>query len=240
MADVMLTPKSRTRQITMAAVFAAVYFVLRSIPTFEMVGFPSRFTAGDFMLPAIALVAGPWAGALSVIIGTVLAYGVRPPTFFGLDFLPGAVDVIILGSILSNKRQTARAIFGILLAVFLLSPYSLLFAYVRIPYTWLHILAFIILISPLASKIPIWLRRTESYQLVSIALLAFVGTMAQHLTGGLLYEIAAGYVGGIDPNAFQQVWRVIFWLYPTERFTIVAVSTFIAAGIYRTLRQIRF
>lgn len=237
MADFMLPPRSRTRQITLAAVLAAVYFVLRSVPTFEMVGLSARFTAGDFMLPAIALVAGPWAGAVSVIIGTVLGYAVRPPIFFGLDFVPGAVDVVILGLILSDRRQLARATYLTVLAVFLLSPYSLLFGYAQIPYTWLHILALIVLISPVAAKLPVWLTLNETHQLLSIIILAFVGTMVQHLTGGLLYEIAAGYVGGIDPRTFQQLWRLIFWLYPVERLTIVAVSTFIAAGLFRTVRK---
>jgi hypothetical protein len=240
LANRMLMPTSRTRQITLAAVFASVYFVLRSIPTFEMVGLSSRFTAGDFMLPAIALLAGPWAGIVSVIIGTVLAYAVRPPVFFGLDFLPGTVEVMILGFILSNKRQAARAVYVIILVTFLLSPYSLLFGYAQVPYTWLHILALIILISPLVSKMSVWLMRPGLSQVLSIALLAFVGTMGQHLTGGLLYEIAAGYVGGIDPHAFQQFWRIIFWLYPIERFVIVAISTFVTVALYRALKLTHF
>jgi len=239
LAGFMLPQKSRTRQITMAAVLAAVYFVLRSVPTFEMVGLSARFTAGDFILPAIAIIAGPWAGAVSVIIGTIIGYAVRPPIFFGIDFLPGAVNVVVLGFVLSDRRQAARATYAAVLAVFLLSPYSLLFGYAQIPYTWLHIIAFIVLISPVAAKLPVWLKLDETHQLFSVVILAFIGTMVQHLTGGLLYEVATGYVGGIDPRTFQQLWRVIFWLYPVERLIIVAVSTFLAAGLYRTIRQSR-
>jgi hypothetical protein len=234
----MMVHKSRTRKITMAAVLAAVYFVLRGIPTFEMVGVSGRFTAGDFMLPAIALIAGPWAGALSIVVGTTLAYAIKPPIFFGLDFLPGVVNVVILGFILSNRRHVALAIYVGILSVFLLSPYSLLFGFAQIPYTWLHIIALMILASPVSSKIPVWLSRTQGYQLLSTAALAFIGTMAQHLTGGLLYEFAVGYVGGIDPGSFQQFWRVIFWIYPVERLVIVAFSTFIAGGLYRAVRRL--
>lgn len=223
----------------MAAVLAAVYFVLRGIPTFEMVGVSGRFTAGDFLLPAIALIAGPWAGALSVVVGTTLAYAIKPPIFFGLDFLPGVVDVVILGLILSNRRYMAVAIYVGILSAFLLSPYSLLFGFGQVPYTWLHIVALMILASPVSSKIPGCLSRAEGYRLLSMAALAFVGTMAQHLTGGLLYEFAVGYVGGISPSSLQQFWRVIFWFYPVERLVIVAISTFIAAGLYRTVRRLR-
>ena len=175
-----------------------------------------------------------------MIIGCVLAYAVRPPVFFGLDFLPGLVNVVIVGLVLAGRRQAARMLYAAILLVFLLSPYSLLLGYAAIPYTWLHIIALIILLSPLTSRLTTWLSKPAPYQLISIALLAFVGTMGQHLTGGLLYEFAAGYVGGVAPSAFQQFWRIIFWLYPAERAVIIASSTFIAAALYRAVKAGRF
>jgi hypothetical protein len=63
--------------------------------------------------------------------------------------------------------------------------------------------------------------------------------MGQHLVGGLLYEMAAGFTGGISPSNFGNIWRVIFWLYPPERILIVAISTIIALAVYRSLRRLR-
>jgi hypothetical protein len=234
----MYTLKRKTSQITLTAVFAAVYFVLRSVPTFQMVGISGRFTAGDFLITAIALIADLWSGALAVIIGTVIAYAINPPIFFGLDFLPALVNVTIVSLILSKHRRIAVAIYIMVLVAFLLSPYSLLFAYGYVPYGWLHLVALIVLLSPTISRTPNWLTRSGLRQLTAIAVLAFVGTMAQHLTGGLLYEFAVGFVGGVSSSTFERIWRVIFWVYPIERTVLVVLSTLVAVGLFRAIRRL--
>lgn len=229
--------RPRTHQITLAAVFAAVYFVLRSVPTFQMIGISSRFTAGDFLPTSIALLCGLWSGALSVLIGTVLAYGITPPVFFGLDFLPALVNVAVAALLLSGRYRIAQGIYVTIFLGFILSPYSLLFGFGYVPYTWLHIVALILLLSPIAAKIPQWADSPGLRQVVAIGFLAFVGTLGQHLIGGLLYELAAGFVGGVSPSNFMNVWRIIFWLYPIERLLIVALSVFIALAMRRSLRK---
>ncbi len=231
------TSGSRTRRISLAAVFAAVYFILRSIPTFQMIGISGRFSAGDFLLTTVALVAGLWSGPVSIIIGTILAYALRPPIFFGLDFLPAVVNVSVVSLLISKRHRLAQMIYIAIFLLYLASPYSLFLGYGNVPYTWLHILALVILLSPIASRIPAWLARDDSRQLATIIFLAFAGTMAQHLTGGLLYEFVVGFIGGISPTNFKEFWRLIFWLYPLERFLIVAISTIMAAAIYRSLRR---
>lgn len=232
--------KSRTRQITLAASLAAVYFILRSIPIFQMVGAPgcARFTAGDFILTSIALVGGLWSGILSVVSGTVLAYGVCPPTFLGLDFLPAVINVSITALILKSRYRIAQGIYLVSFFAFVLSPYSLLFGFGYVPYTWLHIIAMVILLSPLAAKIPGWVNEGGFRQIASIVALVFVGTMGQHLVGGLLYELVVGFVGGTSPSRFGSIWRVIFWLYPPERALIAAISTVITLTVYRSLRKL--
>jgi len=230
---------TNSRQITLAAVFSAVYFVLRAIPTFQMVGTSGYFTAADFLLTTIALIAGVWSGSLAVIVGTVAAYAVRPPVFFGLDFLPALANVSIAGLLLSRKRKIAIGIYFAILVAFLISPYSLLFGYYGIPYAWLHLIALAILLSPISSRVPSWIGRRDYCGVVAVAVLAFVGTMAQHLVGGLLYEFSVGFVGGVTPQHMMDLWRVIFWLYPTERAILVIISTLIALGVYRSFERLR-
>jgi hypothetical protein len=228
--------KPKTHQITLAVVLAAVYFVLRSMPTFQMVGVSGRFTAADFIITGIILIGGLWSSCLSVIIGTILAYAINPPVFFGLDFLPAFANTSIVGLILSNHRRLACGIYVSVLAVFLASPYSLLIAYTNIPYAWLHIFALMVLLSPILPKIPGWLRSDGLRQLTAIAVLALVGTMGQHLTGGLLYEFTVGFIGGVNPSSFRQFWRIIFWIYPVERTLIITLSTIIAMALFRSTR----
>ena len=73
--------------------------------------------------------------------------------------------------------------------------------------------------------------------MAAFAILAFIGTMAQHLVGGLLYEVTVGFVGGLAPAGFAGFWRVIFFLYPEERLTMVAISTVLAAAIFRSYQR---
>jgi hypothetical protein len=196
-----------------------------------MVGTSSHFTAGDFLLTTIVLIGGPWSGSLAIVVGTVAAYAVSPPVFFGLDFLPALTNVSIAGFLLSGARRAAVGMYLVILAGFLLSPYSLLIGYDGIPYTWLHLVALAAILSPISGKIPQWTKRRDIRGVVGIAVLAFVGTMAQHLVGGILYEFSIGFVGGVSPEHLMDSWRVIFWLYPTERALIVIISTVIAVGV---------
>lgn len=200
-----------------------------------MVGISGRFTGGDFLLTSIALLCGLWGGSLSVLIGTVLAYGIRPPVFFGLDFLPALSNVAIAAFLLSSRHRVALGIYLATLLAFILSPYSLLFGLGLVPYTWLHLIALIVLLSPISTRIPVWASGTGSRQVAGLGLLAFVSTMQQHLVGGLLYELVGGLVGGVNPPSFLSFWRIIFWVYPAERLIIVVFSTIIALAVQRSI-----
>ena len=189
------------------------------------------------MLTSIAAIAGLWSGAVAVLVGTVLAYALRPPIFFGLDFLPGLVNVSIAALLLSGRRRVAQVIYLVVLAMFLVSPYSLLYGYDHIPYTWLHLVAFAILLSPAADRIPLWIKGGGNRGIAGFAVLSFVGTMAQHLMGGLLFEVSLGVVGGVSPAGFAGIWRIIFFAYPLERLVILTISTILAVATFRSFQR---
>jgi len=63
--------------------------------------------------------------------------------------------------------------------------------------------------------------------------------MAQHLAGGLLYELAFGYVGGVAPAKFAENFAIIFFLYPEERLLVVAISTILAVALFRAFQRWR-
>ena len=228
---------SKSRQVTLAAVFSAIYLILRIVPTFSMIGISGQFTAGDFILTSMAALAGLWSGAIAVLVGTVLAYAVRPPIFFGLDFLPGLVNVSIAALLLSGRRTMARAIYFVVIAVFLISPYSAFYGYDHVPYVWLHLVAFALLLSPIAGRIPSWIKAGGYFTVAGFAALSFIGTMAQHLMGGLLFEVSLGVVGGMNPTGFTTIWQIIFFAYPIERCVIVVISTILAVAIFRSFQK---
>lgn len=231
------TRSSKSRDVSLAAVFSAIYLILRIVPTFSMIGISGQFTAGDFLLTSMAAVAGLWSGAVAVLVGTVLAYAVRAPLFFGLDFLPGLVNVSIAATLLSGERRVAQLIYLAVIALFLISPYSLLYGYDHIPYVWLHLVAFAVLLSPVAARIPSWTQRGGYLGVIGFAVLSFVGTMAQQLMGGLLFELSLGVLGGMDPAGFARIWKIIFFAYPIERLAIFTISTILAVAIFRSFRR---
>lgn len=153
-------------------------------------------------------------------------------TFFPL------VNVGMAITLVSKRRHIAQTTYLIVLVGFLISPYSLFFIFGYLPFTWLHLIALVVLLSPLAAKIPSWLISDKLRQLTAVALLAFVGTMAQHLMGGLLFELTLGVVGGVDPITFRnRIWLGIALVYPEERLFIVALSTFLAVAILASTRR---
>jgi hypothetical protein len=235
----MQTSRISSRSIALAIIFAVLYFALRSLPILPMIGISGRFTAGDFLLTTIALVGGLRVGILSVFVGTILAYTVGGTAFLGLDFFPGVVNVFIVGLVVGRRLGLACLTYVTILLVLLASPYSLLFGFDHIPYVWLHILALAILLSPLMTRIPVWLTSDSGRQIVAIGVLAFVGTMAQHLAGNLLFELVLGLVQGSSPAFFMNIWRATFYIYPGERLIITIMSTIMSIALVRPLQRLR-
>ena len=241
-----------TRLVAVVATFAVVYFILRMIPTFAMVGVSGgTFSLADVIAPLYGVILGPYVGAISVILGTILAitFG-RPIIFFGLDFLPSAVDALIVGLLMREKRLAATAIYVLVFIVFLANPYTAIFVPVSIPflnlnsfflYPWLHLVALLVLISPLSKKAVEWVKGASLINLApGILILTFIGTLAQHLVGGLLYETILGMFVGRAPEVFRLLWSAVFWLYPFERTFIIVLATVIGVPLIKALKSSGF
>ncbi|MBS7623813.1 hypothetical protein KEJ39_09140 [Candidatus Bathyarchaeota archaeon] len=242
--------ENRTRSLTLIATLAVVYTVLRVIPTFPMVGVPgSRFTSSDFVASLYGVILGAYSGAFCIVLGTFIAFLLgRPPVFLGLDFLPAVVNAFVVGLIVRGRRGYAILIYLLLLAAFLGHPYGA--TLVRItpfwghgsltfPFVWLHIIGLVLLLSPAGLRLgrliachPIRLNAA------GFSLLSLVGTLAQHLTGNLLY--ASIILPMLSEEARAASWALIFWLYPVERITIVVLSTIAGVPIIRAVRSSSF
>jgi hypothetical protein len=127
-----------------------------------------------------------------------------------------------------------------------------------IPYLWMHIAALIVLISPLSKNLIVKLNSsqprikmkvvTRSWRDIrswpslllgllhqnrgiagAVAILAFTGTMIEHLTGGLLFATVVG-------KGALKFWPLIFLAYPIERTVLVVGATLIGVALLRLLR----
>ena len=295
-----------TKAIALIAIFAALYAALRIIPTVPMVGTGATFHLSDILAPLFGILLGPYVGGVSIIIGTFAAIGLGTPApFFGLDFLPALVVAVSLGFLVKGKWLPVVLLNILLLVGYAVNPLTVNFIVTPwgvVPYLWMHVAAFLVLLSPLGRKAGKWLKEdtdtkvrkptqkyvvtlaaglagliigailllqalttSEAYTLaasisgaiviigssavvifkariakitISFAVLAFIGTMMQHLMGGILYETILGQLtGSIKPEAFVATWNFVFYIYPLERLALIIGAVLVGVPVTRALRR---
>jgi hypothetical protein len=238
----------KTKIIALVSIFTALYTVLRLIPTVPMIGSSGNwFSLSDVIAPLYGIILGPYIGGLSIIIGTFLAMFGKPPVFMGLDFLPATVGAVSLGLLIKRKWIYAIGLNVVLLAAFLIHPntsvfvdYSIGSTTITFPFAWLHIVALIVLISPLGRKVVQWVKTNNTTRItIGVAILFFIGTMMQHLMGNLLYEtIMAQPLGFIPVEEYPANWLFVFPLYPIERLVLIIFGTIIGTSLLKVLKNI--
>jgi hypothetical protein len=245
----------RTKQIALTILFTALYVVLRFVPFSMLIGGAGGFLSISDFLPLIyGIVLGPYFGGLSVLIGNVTAIGMgRTVTFLGLDFLPDLVAVVSVGFLFRRKWLPVILLNAGLLAAFFLHPLTSFFVTIpatsiTIPFAWMHIVSFIVLLSPLARKAPQWIesvKQTEwttpakqKFLTIGLIIFAFIGTMMQHLTGDILFEVVFGQIGNPPPipvAAWPAQWSLVVLAYPIERTILIASAVLVGAPLIWTI-----
>jgi hypothetical protein len=228
---------SNLRKLTLTASLAAVYTIFRAIPISSLIGISGSITAAGMIAPVIGILLEPAYGIVAVFTGTLIAslFPWNPLKFFGLDFLPGALNVVLVSLAVRERRTEAVMMFLVMIGLFFINPYTSVFVGSNvlsppIPYLWMHLLALIVLISPLSKALGQKLSSHVYASLVRpIIILAFTGTMIEHLTGGLLFATVVG-------KGALKFWPVIFLAYPVERIILIAGATIICSTLLRLLR----
>ncbi len=232
-----------TKYVALIAIFSALYAILRIVPLGPMIGMPQTFSFSDALAPLLGIILGPFAGGISVIIGTFAAAAFGKPLFFlGLDFLPAFINCVAMGLLIKRKWVPVAIIYAALLGIFLLSPYTLVMISVgdlAIPFVWLHIVGLMVLLSPLRSKAVDNIKKFNIPRLaLSLAVLAFIGTMMQHLTGNLLYQLILGQpIGTMVAAQFVPVWIAAFYAYPVERTLMVLIAVLIGVPLIIAIKK---
>jgi len=265
---VKLKPQITTKQIAMMAVFSAIYAVMRMIPTFPVIGLEGGyFSIADILAPIYGVILGPYIGGVSVILGTFIGMSAKAPIFLGLDFLPAFVNTLALGFLVRKKWLPVVILNATLLAAFVLNPLTLNVINIPIgnttlllPFVWVHIIAFTVLISPLGMKAGKWVRNAKppyntilkdteagtnkgtkpmlSKTVVGFVSLVFIGTMIQHLMGNIIYEnIFVHVTQFMTPEALTSRWMIVAFLYPWERLVLIILATIIGLPLLYVLKK---
>jgi hypothetical protein len=230
---------NRTKITAFLIVFSALYAALRPVPLGPMIGLSANFSISDFLAPLYGIILGPYVGGLSVIIGTFLGMTMKAPVFMRLDFLPAFVNTVAIGFLMKRKWAPVVVLNIILLLAFILNPLTTLFIG-PVPFFWLHIVALLVLISPLGRKAGQWVETLKpKFLTAGLAILAFVGTMMQHLTGNILTEVVlAQIVGSLSQVTLSTIiWPGAFLLYPWERLVLIVISVIVGVPLVRTLKK---
>jgi hypothetical protein len=234
---------TKTKTIAIIAIFSALYSILRYIPMGPMIGLSSSFSVSDALAPLYGILLGPFASGISIIIGTFTAAAMgKPLVFLGLDFLPAFVNAVAVGFLIKRKWKPVVLLYTTLLAIFIISPYSLLTVGVgslAIPFLWMHIVGLIVLISPLSFKAVTNVKKFQiAYLALSLSVIAFIGTMLQHLTGNLIFQLVLGKpIGGLGVSEFHGLWNIIFYAYPLERIILVIITVLVGVPLVRSLKK---
>jgi len=229
--------RTSLRKLTLTASLAAVYTVFRSIPISSLIGISGSITAAGMIAPVIGILLEPAYGIVAVFTGTMVGslFPWNPLKFYGLDFLPGALNVTLVSLVVRGRRTEATLMFLVMIGLFFINPYTSLFvgsAFLSppVPYLWMHFASLIVLVSPLSKGLGSRLAAHRYASFVRpVAVLAFTGTMIEHLTGGLLFATVVG-------KGALKFWPVIFIAYPIERTILVVGATLICATLLRLLR----
>ncbi len=225
------------RKLTLTASLAAVYTVFRAIPISSLIGISGSITAAGMIAPVVGILLEPGYAIAAVFTGTMIASLLpwNPLTLDGLGFLPGALNVALVSLVVRGRRTEAAMMFLIAIGLFIIHPYTTLFVGSTLfspplPYLWMHLTALIVLVSPLANNLA---QKISSHHYTSIiwpiTVLAFTGTMLEHVTGGLLFATVVG-------KGALKFWPAIFVAYPIERIILVVGATMICSTLLRLLK----
>ena len=225
------------KKLTLTASLAAVYTVFRAIPISKLIGISGTITAAGMVAPIIGILLEPAYGIAAVFAGTMIAslFPSNTVNFYGLGFLPGAVNVALVSLAVRGRRVEATLIFLVVIGLFLVNPFTILFVGTQylsppIPYLWLHLIALLVLISPLSRNLAQRVTSTNYRRLFTgLVVVAFTGTMIEHLTGGILFAAVVGHTA----LAF---WPAIFLAYPVERAILVLGAVLICTPVLGVLR----
>jgi len=203
--------KLSTKEIALVAVFAALIAIITRLP-----GIPISLgiQTGDIefsvpLYPLAGILLGPWVGAIAVLIGNFIAWIIPKSTVMGLLLIPaGAFAALSAGFLVRRTMRanwkTAAVLLAILIALWYATPVG--FEAPFYPF-FLHVPA-LILILIFRGKIFEFVN-SASKRLITlgVGLASFVGVMADHMYGNVMYITALNLV--VDMKVFRDTLKNI-------------------------------
>jgi hypothetical protein len=230
-----------TRNLSLVAIFAALYYVLSliapiSIPT-GVGNLDISFAA--LIASVIGLVLGPYLGTTSAFLGAFVSW-VLPPSggnLFGLPFLISpALNALVTGLIFYKKWKFGFTVFGALVVAFLFTPpispvTENWFVAVAVLFDKIIALLLIIPVALFSKKLSI------AKASLFYFLLFFIGNQADNMWGSFIFATPMVYgLFGYDVAAVRLAFLASPFLYPAVRLIQGFFGMLIAVPLMQALK----
>jgi uncharacterized membrane protein len=184
-----------TRQIALVSTFTALLTIVSRLKGFPIVGGQGSIQLTTLFYPLIGIILGPGLGFLTSLLGNLVSWILPSTTVLGLLLvLPGAMASFVSGALTQRVGKmdwrAAAAIMALLNLLWYITPLG-----VEAPlYPVLHWTALgIILLS--RGRVSEALHEGSSKKItIAVALSSFVATMADHMSGNIIFISALGLV----------------------------------------------
>jgi uncharacterized membrane protein len=256
--------KISSRHIALAAVFAALYYVLSILSLYvPAIGLPELKIKLEALIASIfGLILGPYLGALAAFLGAFVSWVLPPGNMspYGAPFLLSPpINALVVGLIFYRKWRWAFALFGALILVFLFLPpsqpitgygqifdpfnpdnaYTIPIYYVPAAVLWDKVIA-LFLIIPIA-KFAKRLSNSKNMPMLFF-LLMFVGNQADNMWGCNAFAIPIVYesIFSLPLEGVRFLFLVSPFVYPAIRLIQAIVATIIAVPLIRTIKNTKW
>jgi hypothetical protein len=228
-----MSMKLSTKDLSLIIVFAALHAVFSIFPIGFTLGVQGQITFGVIIAPMIGILLGPYKGGLAVLLGSCIGMSLNPGgAIFGpLSFIPPFLGSFGTGCVKIKKGYWAGAAILASTIVFYANPSGRESFF----YPWLHIVALIISISPLAkiARFNLNSNTTKSNLTFSIIISAFIGILTDHISGS---AIAIWYF----PFLTSEIWNTIMFIYPFERIIYIILTSLMVTPLFYVLKKTGF
>jgi hypothetical protein len=233
-----------TRNIALAAIFAALYYVLSLFTVNVLAPGVSavQISIAALIATVFGIILGPYLGASAALLGAFVAWTLPPSGMspMGLPFLLSPpLNALVSGSIYYKKWPIGFGAFAALIIAFMFTePVQ------PLTQNW-HIAVAVLFdkIPALLLIIPLvvftkWFAASEKGMYAFFFILGFIGNQVDNMWGTLIFSTQPVYNGifGLPLFDVRAGFLVSPFFYPALRLGQAAVVMFIAVALMRTLK----
>lgn len=224
----------QSRVISLAAVFAAMTAVLDIVPIFP--GFYSGiWDSWAFLLsPLIGVLLGPYLGAFSVGLGTLVGHMVYFRNPYELVFMIGApLGALMSGFTYRERWQPVFAVYSLLLVGYFITPVSWLLPLWGI---WDVLVGYaLVIVTTLLSVGKIWPQADEKKSTCKLLFSGIIGLESDILLR--IFILIPGqtywFFYGLTPSQLQMLWLAAAFITPIK----VAMATIVCIILGMALKE---